>query len=294
MNRPLIPLLTLLVLSAFIRQADAQYMIQLKLDKATFLSEEAIRATVSMSNNSGADVVMGGRADSNWLQFHLEDSDGREHPPISVEVEEPFVFKAGASMQRQVLITDTHAVSEVGSHAITAVVYHAPTQNYYQSNRVRFTTTDVKPYWQQDFGVPQGQDDAGRVRRYSLHILRDDSGSKLYFRLTDERSQLRLATYSLGPVSLALDPTFTLDSQNRLQAFFLAAPQIFAHCILAPDGNVVSRQYYKEGENNRPSLATRSGEVFVTGGIPYDPNAAQPATASDSTARRASQRPPGL
>ncbi len=289
----LLPTLLLLLLCLSAREVSAQYMIRLELEKTTFVSEEAMRATVAISNNSGADTVMGGAANSNWLQFHIEDSNGRPLAPISVEVEEPFIFKAGATMRRQVLITDTHAVSEIGNYGVTAVVYHPPTQNYYQSNRLRFAVTDVQPYWQQDFGVPQGLRDAGRVRRYSLHILRGDDGSRLYFRLTDQRSQLRLATYSLGPVSLALDPTFSLDAHNRLQVFFLAAPRVFAHCILDVDGQLVSRKYYREGENNRPVLATRGGEFFVNGGIPYDPNAAASA-AETSNERRASQRPPGL
>lgn len=288
----LLPALLFLLLVFSAREAAAQYMIRLELDKTTFMSEEAMRATVTISNNSGADTVMGGSANSNWLQFHIEDSSGRPLTPVSVEVEEPFIFKAGATMRRQVLITDTHAVSEVGNYGVTAVVYHPPTQNYYQSNRLRFAVTDTQPYWQQDFGVPQGMPDAGRVRRYSLHILRGENGSRLYFRLTDQRSQQRLATYSLGPMSLALDPTFSIDSQNRLQVFFLAAPRVFAHCILDVDGQLVSRKYYREGENNRPVLATRGGEFFVNGGIPYDPNA--PAPAAETSVRRASQRPPGL
>lgn len=273
-------------------EARAQYLIELKLDKTTFLSTEPMRATVGISNRSGTDVVMGGRSNMNWLQFHIEDSNGRQLAPIGVEVEEPFIFKAGASMQRQVLISDTYAVSETGNYGITAVVYHPPTQNYYQSNRARFAVTEVGAFWQQDFGVPQGLPDAGRVRRYSIHLLRDDNGTKIYFRLTDERSQQRLATYSLGPISLALDPSFTIDSQNQLQVFFLAAPRVFAHCIMGTDGTLISRKYYREVENNRPILATRGGEVFVSGGIPYDPNAPPPA--ADASVRKASQRPPGL
>jgi hypothetical protein len=292
MNRFLIPLLLAGALLAVVPVSQAQYMIQLSLDKSTFLSQEPMQATVNITNNSGTDVVMGGRGNSNWLQFHMTDSNGRQFPPVNVEVEEPFVFKAGSAMRRQVLMSETHAISDVGSYAVHAVVYHGPTQSYYQSNRVRFSITEVKPIWKQEFGVPQGLPDAGRVRSYSLHILREDSGSRIYFRLTDERSQLRLATYSLGPISLALDPTFALDSQNRLQVFFLAAPRIFSHCILGPDGKMVTRQYYREGENNRPMLATRAGEMFVSGGIPFDP--AAPTPAQQDNARPASQRPPGL
>ena len=293
MNRFLLSVCTLVFALLQVPEAGAQYQTKLALDKKTFLSQEPMRATVNISNNSGTDIIMGGPGNSNWLSFQLEDSAGRTYPPVGVEVEEPFVFKAGTAMQRQILISDTHSVSEVGSYSVTAVVYHAPTQSYYQSNRVRFAVTEVKAFWEQDFGVPQGLNDAGRVRKYSLHVLREEEGSRLYFRLSDDRSQMRLATFSLGPISLALDPSFTMDSQNRLQVFFLAAPKIFVHCILGPDGTLISRKYYKEGEkNNRPLLAQRGGEIFVTGGVPYDPTA--PVITPQETGRKASQRPPGL
>lgn len=292
MNRIVICVYALVAAALLVPEAGAQYMIKLTLDKKTFLSQEPMRATVELSNNSGTDVVMGGPANTNWMSFQLEDATGRQYPPVGVEVEEPFVFKAGAAMKRQIQMSENHAIAEIGPYSVTAVVYHAPTQSYYQSNRVSFTVTDVKAFWEQDFGVPQGLQDAGRVRKYSLHVLREDNGSRLYFRLTDDRSQMRVATYSLGPVNLALDPSFTLDPQNRLQTFFLAAPQIFVHCIIGPDGKLVSRKYYKEGKDNRPMLATRAGEIFVAGGILFDPSA--PAVTPQSTGRSASQRPPGL
>lgn len=282
-----------LALTALVTPCQAQYQIQLSLEKKTFLSQEPMLATLSISNNSGTDVVMGGRT-SNWLQFHLTNSNGQSFPPVGVEVEESFIFKAGESMKRKIVLTDTHAISEIGSYAITAVVYHAPTADYYQSNRVRFTIMDVKPIWQQTFGVPQGEPDAGRVRVHSIHIMREENGSNVYYRLTDERSQMRLATYTLGPISQALDPTFTLDRQNQLQVFFLAAPRIFAHCIMGTDGKIVTRKYYREGENNRPFMATKQGEIIVQGGIPFDPSAPVVGPSTDEGVRKASQRPPGL
>jgi hypothetical protein len=282
-----------LALAVLVTPCQAQYQIQLSLEKKTFLSQEPMLATLSISNNSGTDVVMGGRT-SNWLQFHLTNSNGQSFPPVGVEVEESYIFKAGESMKRKIVLTDTHAISEIGSYAITAVVYHAPTADYYQSNRVRFTIMDVKPIWQQTFGVPQGEPEAGRVRVHSIHIMREENGSNLYYRLTDERSQMRLATYTLGPISQALDPTFTLDPQNQLQLFFLAAPRIFAHCIIGTDGKIVTRKYYREGENNRPFMAMKQGAIIVQGGIPFDPSAPVVGPATDEGVRKASERPPGL
>lgn len=282
-----------IVVFGFVSSSWGQYAIQLQLDKKLFLSQETMTATVTVANQSGADVVMGGPANMNWLQFHLTDASGRQFPPIGVEVEEPFVFKAGTQIKKQVLISDTHAVSEIGTYAATAVIYHAPTQDHYQSNRIQFTVTDVQPLWSNSFGVPQGFPEAGRVRNFTLHVLREGDGSRLYVRLTDERSNLRIATYSLGPISQALDPSFAVDNKNQLQAFFLTTPKLFAHCVVGPDGELVSRRYYRELENNRPALVSRGNEISVAGGVLFDPNAAA-AEGSGKGTRSVSQRPPGL
>jgi hypothetical protein len=272
--------------------AHGQYMIEVGLEKKMFFSQEPMIASVKITNRSGTDVVMGGRG-SNWLQFQVMDAQERLFAPAVVETEENFVFRAGETMNRRILLSETHALSEVGHYALKAIVYHPPTQEYYESNRLRFEVTDMKPIWQQSFGVPQGLPDAGRVRNYSLHILRDDSGSTLYLRVTDERSNLRMATFSLGPINQAIDPSFVVDPQNRLQTFHLAVPGVYVHCVIDTAGKVVSREYYKEEKENRPMMATRGGEVFVVGGIPYDPTAPPP-TASETGIRRASERPPGL
>jgi hypothetical protein len=285
-------LLTAVLFLAAAGGAMAQFGIQVSLDRKLFLAQENIIANVTLSNTSGSDVVMGGRG-SNWLQFQITDANERELSPVGVEVEEPFLFKAGQTMKRRIMLSDTHQISEPGSYGLKAIVYHPPTQDYYQSNRVRLTVTEVKPIWQQSYGVPQGFEDAGRVRVYSLHILRDDSGSRLYCRVTDDRSQLTLTTYSLGPINQAIDPAFSLDRENRLQAFFLAGPRIYAHCVVGPDGHLTSRKYFRETNDNRPVLASRGGEVFVVGGIPFDPTAPPP-TSAEGGARRASERPPGL
>lgn len=270
----------------------AQYTMGIELTRRNFLSMEPISATVTISNRSGADVVVGGRAQQNWMSFNIEDHEGRALTPVNVEIEDSFIFQAGATIKKRILITDTYAMSEVGNYAVKAVAYHAPTQQYYESNRLAFQVLDSKPYKEYSYGIPQGYPNSGRVMRHILIIFRDTASTTLYYRQADDRTGTNLSTYQLGPILLAHEPNFTMDSENRLHAFFLAAPKIFCHAIVNPDGKLNKRLYFRELDGNRPALMTSGTVVEVQGGVPYDPTA--PVVQPGSTLRRASERPPGL
>ncbi|MCB1225384.1 MAG: hypothetical protein KDK99_06200 [Verrucomicrobiales bacterium] len=292
MKRFVCSIIVLLAGLAVMRPAAAQFAIQMDLGRKTFLANEPITATVTLTNRSGANVVMGGSGNRNWLRFLMEDSSGRQYPPVEVEADQPFMFQAGETMQRRVEISNTAMVSDIGTYSVKAVAFHPPTGNYYESNRVLFSITEVKPTWEASFGVPPQYENAGRVRVYGLILLRHETGTWLYFRLRDEGSQLVLKTYSLGPISQALDPVFTVDRENIMHAFFLAAPRIFSHVIIGPDGKLISRRYYKEQKEDRPMLVSNGGVLSVIGGAPYDPNA--PTPEQQSPTRGVSERPPGL
>lgn len=271
---------------------NAQYTMGIELSKRNFLSMEPIAATVTISNRSGADVVVGGRNQQNWMSFTIEDSQGRALTPVNVEIEDSFIFQAGQTLKKRILITDTYAMSEVGSYAVKAVAYHAPSQQYYESNRMVMQVMDVKPYKEFSFGVPQGYPDAGRIKRYVLIVFHDTNSTTLYARVIDDRTGTNLSTFQLGPILMAHEPNFTVDSANRLHAFFLAAPKIFCHATVNPDGKLDKRRYFRELDGDRPVLMSSGAAVEVRGGLPFDPNA--PVAATGSTMRRASERPPGL
>lgn len=272
--------------------AVAQFATSLMLDKTSFLSLEPMQATVSISNRSGADVIMSGPNQANWITFNITDSAGRSLTPIAAAPEQPFVFKAGSTVAKKILISDSYSFSDVGSYAVSATVYHPPTQQFYASNRVRFTVTDAKPFWEQPVGVPEGYANAGRIHRYALIKFTDLEKAFLYLRLIDDRSNLNLMTYQLGPLAVSLDPQVQLDPENKLHVMFLAAPKIFAHAVVAPDGKLKLREYFKEGESNRPALVVSAeGSVQVQGGQTFDPFAPPP---PKPKSRSISEKPPGL
>lgn len=272
--------------------AFAQFATNLTLDKTSFLSLEPMQATVTIGNRSGADVIMSGPNQTNWITFNITDSTGRSLTPIAAAPEPPFVFKAGSTIAKKILITDAFSFDDPGSYGISATIYHPPTQQFYASNRVRFSVTDARPFWDQPVGVPEGYPNAGRIHRYTLIKFHDLEKTSLYFRLIDDRSNMNMATYLLGPLAVSLDPQVQLDRENKLHVMFLAAPKIFAHAVVTPDGKLKLREYFKEGENNRPLLVSSAeGDILVQGGEPFDPTAPPP---PKPKGRSVSEKPPGL
>lgn len=296
-RRPLLRALTLgAVLWTLGSTAHAQFMTNVALNKDTFLTYEAVEATVTISNRSGADVVMGGPNGQAWLVFDVVDPAGNRVPSLRVRSDETLVFKAGANISRKILVSDLNSFSEYGVYSITASVYHPPSQQYFSSNRARATFTDTKPFWGKEnpFGVPLGLPGAGQIRHYELSVLRDTEHTHLYVRLVDDKTGLKLATFSLGTCIMVTDPQITLDSNNMLHVLFMAVPQTYAHVTIDTQGQVVKRLYFREVKGNRPQLFVQEDQsIGVQGGEPYDPVAAA-AGAGAPKGRSIGTKPPGL
>ncbi|RBP37679.1 hypothetical protein DES53_11361 [Roseimicrobium gellanilyticum] len=284
----------LLLLSVFAAvPARAQFETQLRLNKQNYLVGEVVEATVTIINRSGADVVMGGRNGQSWLSFEVNGPDGSQVPMMRSRADETFVFKAGATYRRKVLVTDTHPFTEYGNYGVCALIYHPSSQQTYQSNRMRATFVDSKAFWDKTFGVPMGMPNAGQIRRYDLVLVRDTQHTYLYARLVDQNTNIRLATYAMGPCIMVANPQMTLDSSNTLHVLFMTVPHTYAHMTMDSQGKVHLVGYHKEIKSNRPQLVVQADQrtIGVTGGQVYDPNS--PAAAGPAV-RSVGDRPPGL
>ncbi|OYW27422.1 MAG: hypothetical protein B7Z47_06675 [Chthoniobacter sp. 12-60-6] len=286
MNR----ILLLLILCLCCGQARAQYVTNLSLLKNQFLTGEPVVAVVSITNRSGADVVVGGHGSRDWLQFEITQSTGQRLSPISIGSEEPITMRAGGTTKHTVEISGGYSTANLGTFSVVANVLHPISGQFYQSNTARMTTTDSKPnMFDQPFGVPQGYPNAGRQRRFQVILFRELDDLQLYCRITDDRSGAYIATFLLGPAMMTVQPQISIDVTNKLHVLFLAMPHIFCHVVVNPDGKVQQRNYYKDPEGNRPSLVMTSGGAKVVGGAPFDPGAPPP---PKKTLRKASERPP--
>lgn len=295
MSSPRISTFCLLLLLSILAAvpAHAQFETQLVLNKQNYLVGEAVEGTVTIINRSGSDIVMGGRNGNSWLSFDVSGPDGNQVPMIRTRGDETFVFKAGATTRRKVLVTDTHPFSEYGNYGVSAIVYHPASQQSYQSNRARATFTDTKAFWDKKFGVPMGLPNAGQIRRYDLVLLRDTERTYLYARLVDQNTNIKLATYALGQCIMVANPQMSLDANNTLHVLFMVVPQKYAHMTMDSQGKVQLLGYHKEIASNRPQLTIQADQrsVGVSGGQVFDPKAPDP---NMPAVRSVGDRPPGL
>lgn len=272
--------------------ARAQYEIALKLNKESYLTYEAVEATVTVMNRTGADVVLGGPNNMPWLSFDIIDPQSRPVPPMRFVSEDIIVFKSGTTISRKIALSEQFTFSEMGNYIVVANVYHPPSQQYYASNRARGSFSASKSFWSKSFGVPLGLSGAGQIRRYELSVLKDLDHTNLYVRLVDDKSNFNLATFTLGSWIRVADPQLTLDKANRLNVLFMTLPHIYTHNIVDTQGILVKRLYYKEIEANRPHLVVDSSQnVIVQGGESYDPSIVVP---TRPAGRSIKDRPPGL
>ena len=272
---------------------SAQFETSLTVNKDTYITYEALEATITITNRSGADVVMGGPNDLPWLSFEITNPSGQPVPPMSLRSEQNMVLKSGTTVSRKVMLSEHFSFSDYGTYGITANVYHAPSQQYFTSNRARANFTDAKKFWSKNFGVPLGQRNAGQIRRYELCILRDLEHTNIYVKLIEEKTELKIATFSLGHCIMLADPQVTLDKENNLHVLFMAAPHIYAHVTVDTQGRITKREYHREILSNRPQLSALANQsITVQGGEPYDPTAVPVEVKPQG--RSVGQRPSGL
>ncbi len=267
------------------------------MNKIEYVAQEPMKASVTITNRSGADVILGGPKGKAWLSFDVHDSTDRSISPSLATSDEVFVLKAGDSKTQSVQLSETHSLTDPGTYSVTVSAYHPPSGDYYQSNRVRFTITDIKPYGKPLlFGVPAGLPDAGRIHRHSILVYRDLEHTYLYYRLSDDKTNEMIRTYQLGPMSMVREPQYTLDRENSLHVMFLCTPEEIVHYAIGADGKPKKIEYYRDAQGTRPQMfLTKDNLVVVNGGVQFDPVQEKAATeVATKKTRSVSERPPGL
>lgn len=278
---------TLFAILLLASSALAQYATNLTLPKNNFLQGEPLVAIVTITNRSGADVIVGGKGSRPWIQFQFEDGQGRQLSPVQIGSAEAFTLKAGGTTKHTVQIEGQSSTSELGTFYTTAHIYHPVSGQYYATNRARVNVTDAKPMYDDGFGVPPSFPQAGRSRRYQAIVFRDIDSITLYARVVDDRTKERLVTQPLGPIMTSIQPRIQIDAKNFLHLLFVVQPSLFCHTIVKPDGSIAKREYYRDLEGSRPTLVMTSTGAEVVGGENFDP-AKAPKTKS---LRKTSERP---
>lgn len=298
MNLPLRPLLRFVILmlaAAALPRVQAQINVSIKLERGNYVSYESLPVTVTVTNTSGSDVVLGGPNNSSWLNFLVTSETGRPVTAIESPNVDAIVCKKNQALERKFNLPRHFHLIESGGYVVKASVYFPDLQRWLNSPPARFNIMQApKPQWERTYTVPSGFKMAGKYRKYQLFTVHDSDRSYLYVRIVDESTGMYLMTTRFNSMAPDRQLQPAVDDEQNLHILCLASPLAWVYQCVDPDGKLIAQKFYKQGKGV-PQLVAQGGGVTILGGTIYDPaEKPAPATANGSAIRRLSDRPAGV
>jgi hypothetical protein len=274
-------LLPLVLLGMSMVQAVAQIDVRLQMSRNTFVAGEPVPVSISVTNNSGKDLVFQGNNRLGWIDFTVTSNRGVPMTPIGQPTFGAVKIPLGQTMTKTIDLALLFPMQSMGNYSIYGVVrMPGQTTEGFISNRLLFNINTARPYWSQKVGNSR-----------EFRVLNFTGGKKnmLYAQVVDSRTGNPLQTHSLGEVLMFRKPSVALDNRQVMHVLYLIGPTTWAHARVGSDGTLLGRELHKRGNGPDPQLVTLgSGIVQVANSIPYDPKAEAEAR---NRVRKASDRP---
>jgi hypothetical protein len=247
-------------------RASAQVTVEIVLDQEQFLPSESVPVAVKITNTSGQRLHLG--ADADWLTFNVESADQSVVIKNSeVPVLGEFDLESSQQAIKRVDLQPHFAMNKQGRYKLTATLRVKAWAATVSSPPKAFDVINGAQLWVQDFGVPTGGNTAPEVRKYKLeqaNYLRTQL--RLYLQVSDAAEARVYRVAALGPMVSFSQPEAQVDRMSQLHVLWQAGGQLFAYCLISPNGTVLQRESY-DCFTSRPRLTiNESGEVLVTGG----------------------------
>ena len=279
-------ILPLVFLGLCLATARAQIDVKLQMARKTFVAGEQIPVSVSVTNQSGQDLVFQGNNRVGWIDFTVMSGRGVAMTPAGQPAFGSVKIPLGQTMTRTVDLGKLYALQTMGNYSVFAVVrLPGQTNDGFMSNRLLFNVNTARPYWTQKVGVPGKP---GQSREYRVLEFTGGRKTMLYAQVMDTRTGRALQTHSLGEALMFREPSVTLDNRQVMHVLYLIGPDTWSHARIAPDGSLLGRELHKRGGGDPMLMTSRDGVVQVGNSIPYDPKAAAEAR---GRVRKASDRP---
>jgi hypothetical protein len=261
-------LLGLLALLCLAPALHAQMQVSLTLKRRLYMAYEPIIATVSITNLSGRDVPLTDADGQHWFSFNILNSDGIPLAPSDADYKlSDLTIPAGQTVKRSITLNTLYPVHDYGTYRIRAAIYFAPLQKFFESKLSSFEISEGRALWQQVVGIPDGEPNAGALRRVSLLSFRHPEANYVYVRIEDNDTGTVFCASPLGRLLDNMQPQVELDALNRLHILQPYAAKSYLYTQVNLDGSIGSRRNYLSGERTRPVLKRdASGDVAVLGG----------------------------
>jgi hypothetical protein len=287
MKRLLYPLLRTLIFAASTATALGQLSVNIQMNQSQLLAGEAVLVTVTITNHTGSDALLANNGRTPWLDMVVKRGNGETASALGRSNFGAVKIASGQSMSKIIDISGLYNLREPGAYSVSALVRNGTDNNGFISNRLLFSSVNVRPDWSQKVGVP-GQ--PGKTNEFRVINFTNNSKSMLYTQVIDSKTGVSLQTLCLGEALLFRKPQAAVDRSQNLNVLYLATPEFYVHARIDINGRFLGRELHKRGASGDPRLMTfADGSVKVAGSVLYDEKAEAEARGK---IRKISERPP--
>lgn len=256
------------ILLGSLAYASGQVNIEIAQDQKQFVSGEALKVAVRITNLSGQVLRMG--AEPDWLTFEVSSRDGTVIPKLGeVPVTGEFTLESSKVAIKRVNLAPYFALTQPGSYQVVATARLPGWKRELMSAPKNFDIIQGVKLWEQDVGVPKvGATNAGEpeIRRYILQQANYyPSQIRLYVRIADSYGK-PIRVLGIGPTVSFGRREAQVDKSSNLHVLFQEGPSAFNYTVCDLTGKILLRQTY-DYTDSRPRLrADDEGSISVFGG----------------------------
>jgi hypothetical protein len=269
--------------------AHAQIQLDLKFKRVQYVAYEPVIATVQITNLAGRDIELRDENEQRWFGFEVKRDEDNFLPVADHAPEPPLKIEAGKTVVRKINLAPQFPVHDLGPYHVRANVFFADLNKFFYSPAKVFHVVNARPIWQRTVGVPEGMQDAGATRTFSLLSNRFPDHTKLYVRVENKDTGVVYTTYSLGRAIAFDEPQAELDQLNRLHVLHCEAPRTWAYSQVGTNGQLLAHQTFLETKSRPKLRRADDGAVIVKGGM-LD----APVQSAQKSANKLSERPPSI
>lgn len=248
--------------------ASAQVTVEVTQEQQQFVSGEALKAAVRITNLSGKTLRMG--AEPDWLTFEIASRDGVVVPKLAeVPVTGEFELESSKVAIKRVDLAPFFALNQAGSFQVVATVRLPGWKRELTSAPKVFDVIQGVKLWEQVVGVPKAGDTNNgepEMRRYILQQANYYRGRmRLYVRVTDGYGK-PIRVMPLGPIVSFGRPERQIDKSSNLHVLFQEGASAFNYTVCNLAGEITTHQTY-DYTDSRPRLRVDGdGNINVFGG----------------------------
>ena len=285
-------LLLLLLLCAALVPAHGQLAVGLNIKRRMYMMYEPMLATVSVTNNSGRELMLDDTDQGQWFSFAITTREGRTVPPRNPDYKlEPLHMQPGETVKRTVNLTELYQISDFGMHKIRANILLSGADRYFSSNSETVELTEGRVIWKQTVGVPSTeltQEDTSRT--FTLLTLEHEDGKYLYVRVMGVDDDVVYGCYSLGKLIDGIKPETQFDRGNNLWVLQLVGQKTYFLSKIGITGEFQGQSTYVTPKAKPYLRKLADGTLQMVGAVRQERVATQDAP----PVPKLSDRPAGL